>query len=79
MYYIYSDKQHFVDYFSTVHSDLGLTISRKKTIEIYPPGPEKAYFETSACVYGQKVKIKEKFLYLDSIVWKMHIVKQPYE
>ena len=58
------EMQHLMDSFEAACTALGLTISLKKTVLIYQPTSRKTYVEPSIYVYGQKLKVVPKFVYL---------------
>ena len=60
------EMQHLVDSFEAACTALGLTISLKKTVLMYQPTPGKTYVEPSIYVYGQKLAVVPKFVYLES-------------
>ena len=60
------EMQHLMDFFEDVCTALGLTISLKKTVLMYQPTPGKTHVEPSIYVYGQKLAVVPKFLYLGS-------------
>ena len=58
------EMQHLMDSFEAACTALGLTISLKKTVLMYQPTPGKTYVEPSIYVYGQKLAVVPKFVYL---------------
>ena len=60
------EMQQLMDSFEAACTALGLTISLKKTVLMYQPTPGKTYVEPSIYVYGQKLAVVPKFLYLGS-------------
>ena len=58
--------QHLIDSFEAACTALGLTISLKKTVFMYQPTSGKTYVEPSIYVYGQKLAVVPKFVYLRS-------------
>ena len=55
-----------MDSFEAACTALGLTISLKKTVLMHQPTPGKTYVEPSIYVYGQKLAVVPKFVYLGS-------------
>ena len=60
-----TEMQHLMNSFETA---LELTISLKKTVLMYQPTFGKTYVEPSIYVYGQKLVVVPKFVYLGSIL-----------
>ena len=60
------EMQHLMNSFEAACTALGLTISLKKTVLMYQPIPGKTYVEPSIYVYGKKLAVVPKFVYLGS-------------
>ena len=60
------DMQATVDKFSTACDNIGLTISITKTEVMHQPAPGMPYVEPSIMVKGQKLRVVNKFTYIDS-------------
>ena len=60
------EMQHLIDSFEAACTALGLAISLKKNVLMYQPTSGKTYVEPSIYVYGQKLAVVPKFVYLGS-------------
>jgi len=61
-----TDMQRLMDAFEAACSSLGLFISLKKTVLMYQPAPGESYYEPAIYVYGQKLAVVNRFVYLGS-------------
>ena len=53
-----------MDAFTRACTALGMTINLKKTVVMYQSAPGKTYIPPSIYVYGNKLKIADRFVYL---------------
>ena len=69
-----ADMQHSIDKFAKACSNVGLTISTKKTEVMHQPALGKTYTEPNITINGQQLNVVDKFTYLGSTLLRNIVI-----